>query len=282
MLLEPLNMAIPPEQAVIEKNPAGDTLSFWFKIADSDSLILRIRDRNKIYDTLRYKLFTRAKLISLNKGKKPSLQVITNLLPGKLFDLDAPILFEFANPVNDLVSSADKIQLREDTLKSNIFEKGKLSWKDKNRSLRFRTWSDSLHPLKESRRYHLLLLPGAFTDLQGFTNDTLKIDFRTQEARYYGTLKLHLHLSPGNYVLQLLDEAGNIVRSRLLKQGDDLDFNYLPPAKYQVRLIYDTNGNGRWDTGNYLKHLQPERVVYDAQSIVIRSNWDQEVDWYLK
>jgi uncharacterized protein (DUF2141 family) len=273
--LEPLNMAILPEQSVIEKTSGGDTLSYWFKIPESDSLILRVRDKRMICDTLRYKLFTRTKLINQNKGKKPFLVLTTNLRPDKLFDLDSPILFEFASPVTDLVTAADKIQLREDTLKKNIFERGKLFWKDKQRSLRFRVWSDSLHPLKESHKYHLLVLPGAFTDIQGFTNDTVKIDFRTQESRYYGTLKMHLHVSPGTYLLQLLDEGGNIVRSVSLKQGEDLDFNYLPPAKYQVRLIYDSNGNGRWDTGNYLKHLQPERVVYDSQIIVIRSNWKQ-------
>ena len=34
------------------------------------------------------------------------------------------------------------------------------------------------------------------------------------------------------------------------------------PGKYTARLIEDTNGNYKWDTGNYEKKLQPEMVYY--------------------
>ena len=31
---------------------------------------------------------------------------------------------------------------------------------------------------------------------------------------------------------------------------------------YMIRAILDRNGNGKWDTGNYLKHLQVQENVY--------------------
>ena len=39
------------------------------------------------------------------------------------------------------------------------------------------------------------------------------------------------------------------------------------------------NKNGKWDTGNYLQKIQPEKVIYYDGSINIRSNWDLDLEW---
>jgi len=46
-------------------------------------------------------------------------------------------------------------------------------------------------------------------------------------------------------------------------------------------LIIDANENGKWDTGDYLKNKQPERVIYFDEKIEIRANWDHEFQWNL-
>ena len=40
-------------------------------------------------------------------------------------------------------------------------------------------------------------------------------------------------------------------------------------------MIKDRNNNQQWDTGNYLKKIQPEEVVYMEGEIDLRANWDQ-------
>ena len=39
-------------------------------------------------------------------------------------------------------------------------------------------------------------------------------------------------------------------------------------------MVYDTNGNQKWDTGNYLKKIQPERISYYDRLIEASANWD--------
>jgi len=39
-------------------------------------------------------------------------------------------------------------------------------------------------------------------------------------------------------------------------------------------VIYDDNDNGKWDTGNYLKSLQPEEVYYFENIIDAKANWE--------
>ena len=53
----------------------------------------------------------------------------------------------------------------------------------------------------------------------------------------------------------------------------------ITPGTYYLRLTIDRNGNGRWDTGNYALHLQPEEVYYLPHKLKLRANWDMEQQW---
>ena len=58
-------------------------------------------------------------------------------------------------------------------------------------------------------------------------------------------------------------------------------FRNLVPAKYKVRLIYDDNKNRKWDTGNFLLKLQPEKVIYYPEIIDVRANWEMPITFIL-
>lgn len=55
----------------------------------------------------------------------------------------------------------------------------------------------------------------------------------------------------------------------------------LKPDKYYARLIIDSNGNNRWDTGLYAELRQPEMVYYCPKPFVIKQNWQVEETWEL-
>ena len=137
---------------------------------------------------------------------------------------------------------------------------------------------------KENTNYHLLIPPGTFTDIFGLKNDTIKIDFKTRQANYYGSLKLKFSVQKSlpTYVVQLLDDKETIVREELINDNRTLIYNYLKPGKYRLKLIYDDNGSFMWDTGDYLRHVQPEKVIYYNGEISVRSNWDLELEWKIE
>ena len=60
-----------------------------------------------------------------------------------------------------------------------------------------------------------------------------------------------------------------------------LDYQHVTPGKYRLKVVYDTNNNGRWDTGNHAENRQPERIAFSKDDILIRANWDQVLDWTL-
>lgn len=54
--------------------------------------------------------------------------------------------------------------------------------------------------------------------------------------------------------------------------------NRLLPSEYTIRILYDTNKDGKWTPGNYAQKLQPEIAVTISQKIGIRADWDNERD----
>jgi hypothetical protein len=84
--------------------------------------------------------------------------------------------------------------------------------------------------------------------------------------------------------VQLLDEKEHVIRENLLTDlsFEKINFTYLEPGKYILKIIEDRNGNGRWDSGSYLQKSQPETIIRYQETIVIRANWDIEIDWKLK
>ena len=56
--------------------------------------------------------------------------------------------------------------------------------------------------------------------------------------------------------------------------GKDGIIESVKPGKYIFRMIRDNNRNKEWDTGNYLKKIQPEEVYYSNFELEIRANWD--------
>jgi hypothetical protein len=53
------------------------------------------------------------------------------------------------------------------------------------------------------------------------------------------------------------------------------------PDTYIIKIIHDDNGNGKWDTGNYLKAVQPEKVEFLPRELKLRANWDHDVTYVI-
>ena len=83
-------------------------------------------------------------------------------------------------------------------------------------------------------------------------------------------------------MVQLVDEKGEIKYEKFGHGINQFDFNQLAPANYNLRVIHDTNGNQKFDTGNYLQKLQPEQVSYYPDVVEARGNWDFDYKFTLK
>ena len=132
-------------------------------------------------------------------------------------------------------------------------------------------------------QYQIQILPKAIKDFYGNINDTLNRTFSIKEPVDYGNMYLKFeNIESYPLIVQLIDKNDQIVESIYAKEAQEFSFRNLLAAKYKVRIIYDTNGNGKFDPGNFLLKIQPEKVVYYPEEIDVRSNWDITETFILK
>jgi len=271
--LRNLNMGEPGAKWYIsEPSPNRDTLMVWFLPPLPDSLWIEVSDSRIFLDTVSIATQPRAVRgrqeqqqaeprlnLSLNAGNGRNLPYFENLVltaenPIKLFDTAAVSLFE------------------SDTLKINSTFS---ITGDTRRRLRLETL------LEPAKSYTLLLLPNALTDIYGQTNDTLRVRFATTKPEDYGLLIVNLqhHALEGRLLAQLATPEGRTVHEIIVPEGGVCRFENVRPGNYLIRVIFDTNMNGVWDTGHFLYRIQPERVVVNPQQVQIRPNWESELNW---
>ncbi len=136
------------------------------------------------------------------------------------------------------------------------------------------------YPWKEQTPFRIILPKDAITDTSGMSlakSDTLK--FATKKESDYGSIRLrfvNLDLKR-NPVLQLV-QSDKIVESIKLT-STELTRKLYRAGSYDLRILYDTNQNGIWDTGIFGKvKKQPEIVQLISKPLVVKGNWDNEVN----
>ncbi len=148
--------------------------------------------------------------------------------------------------------------------------------------INYRVERDSLSPLclkliadiTEGRKYKIAVDSAFATCIYGYTNNADTIEIVPMRETEFGALKI-IFQEDKPYVVELLQ--GEKVMHRKTTEGTTVSFTYLIPGKYDIRIIDDDNKNGRWDTGDYSLHKQPEKVFYYPQTYEIRSSWEHEV-----
>jgi len=130
-------------------------------------------------------------------------------------------------------------------------------------------------------RYSLKIFPGAFQNLYNLPHDTTNVVFATRDIESYGKIILNLENVKGDAIIQLLVKDKVLVQKSVSSSGN-FEFPYLNPDSYKLKFIHDRNGNGIWDTGNYLKKIQPEKVEFLPVEITVRANWDHDATYILQ
>ena len=102
------------------------------------------------------------------------------------------------------------------------------------------------------------------------------------ESDHYGELELSINgLTEGvHYVLQFFT-GEEVIREEKFTEDIILNWKRIYPGKRSIRMFVDENNNGKWDPGDYLSGIQPERMIYLPEELHIRSNWQITYDWTL-
>lgn len=134
------------------------------------------------------------------------------------------------------------------------------------------------YPFEPGKEYTILFRDSLFQGYHGRLNDSIQIRFKMKTERDYGTLSILYRFKNQDcsYIVELLDSKSKVVYKQILSESQRVNYEHLTPGNYKVRFIFDRNRNGKWDTGNYLKKIQPERILLHDQQFTVRGFWELE------
>jgi hypothetical protein len=251
-------------------SPERDTLTSYLPLNeieyDVEEIEVIVKDGEAIQDTSFW-----YPEIDPKFRQKPQLKLTSNLEQKKL-DRYENIRINLSNPLTELDTTL--IVVLEDSV-----EVQPEAFKRTTGGLHFSIEMEN----KPTSTYQLILKAGAIKDIYGLYSDSTAFDFRLEDEEYYGNLAVTINDSlirdGANPIYEFTTAAGNVLRSGSLKDQRELRFEKLQPGKYGLRINFDRNENGEWDTGNYDLGIQPEFRLFYSEEIEVRSNWDLEIDW---
>jgi hypothetical protein len=127
--------------------------------------------------------------------------------------------------------------------------------------------------------YNLIIDKAALQDNFGnslFKTDTIKL--QTFSEKDYGQIKIRCNNFEldKNPVIQIVKE--NKIVASLPVEGKIATKKLFNAGEYSIRILYDENKNGVWDSGNYKTKKQPEKVKAIKTKLLVKANWDNEIE----
>ena len=209
----------------------------------------------------------------------PVIPLQVNITPSGTLNPYDIITIVFNEPVMDVRKEFFVMELGVDTLWKTVdfdFEED---------TIRAMTYHIK-YPFKYDEKYRINVDSALLCGVYGHCNQSISANFSVKGEKDYGHLiiaaqGLPLSGDSGKVVpafMELLNSSGTSVRRASVENGK-ANFINMPPEKYYVRMVLDTNGNGKWDAGSYEEKRQPEQVFYLMKQYEILQNWKYDETW---
>lgn len=307
--LKPLNF--PADSAyIVQSNERNDSITYWMRdtthyYQDTLSLALTYYATDTLgmlsprTDTLSLvPKKTRAKILQeeqkkreeeekerekrLKRGDSTEVRKPIPVLPMKVntsgsMDLNATVTFTFEEPIVAYSDTSLHLTQKVDTLWEEI------PFMFRPRKGKLMTY-ELLSEWRPEEEYKFIADSAAFTGLYGLSSKKSETSIKFNALDKYSSFILTIvqpdrFNKPGSQlVAQLIDKSDKVVRQQVVEDGH-ADFFFVKPATYYIRMFWDLNSNGVWDTGLYETHTPAEAIWYYTQPIEMRENWDYNQDW---
>lgn len=215
------------------------------------------------------------KLIAVTPFKAPTfkndkkLKYSVNLDGGRYNILDTQLVLNFEKKL--IIQNKNLLQLTDSNFKK--IEPQKIEIDSVLGQIKIQ------HNFSLGTAYNFIIDKFALQDNFGnsiFKTDTLK--FFTFNEKDYGQVKIRCNNFDldKNPVIQIVKE-NNIIASMPVT-SKVISKNLFNTGEYSIRILFDENKNGIWDAGNYQLKKQPEKVKAIKTKLMVKANWDNEIE----
>lgn len=210
------------------------------------------------------------------KVEEPEKFVTFNLINNSTQDIDRPLLFKSSEPLDTLMTSGIRMEVKKDTLWVPAAAPV-LRLVSANRPMEYIADYD----WQPATSYRLTVDSAAVVGLYGFHNRPVSKELTTRALSDYGSIFFTVTGADTiPVVVELLDGSDKVVRTAPVEQGRAV-FKFLQPGTYYARLYLDKSGTGTYGNGSAYRgqFRQPDEVYYFPKRINLKKNWDIEQPW---
>ena len=236
-----------------------DTALIWLPDLTFDSLKVAVADGGTPLDTI---MLRRTKRDTYNRAV-----LITDNIAGPKLRPKSDVILRMSSPI--ATAQESQITLLEDSVAVK-FQLSKQVNSTRTYNLKY--------PWKLNKEYILRFNENAFTDIYGNKSKLYIKRFNLDTEDNYGNMSVKITIPDTlqSYIVQWMDDKETIYRQDVITKNITLNYLTYPTSKYRIRVIYDENKNGIWDTGNVFTMQQPEKTWTFEKIISLRPNWDLE------
>jgi hypothetical protein len=270
-----VSTALPMKQPRLEGEPhrmhlnaTGDTLHIWCLNEQCDSTVFVLNSDEGLHDTLRLRYRQmrggKGRNSAATPARKPLMQPLCD---GNKAFYDS-LMLAFTRPVR---ANRDMLMAEVMNLKDSTVGRCPLTLDADGLTARIDT------TLRSGEDYSIRLEDSLFIDLYGHPSDSLFFKLKPKD---YGTLTLDINNRTGQpLVVEVLDKRDTVVQSQRLAASGRLRFSHLTGGDYRLRAVIDSDGDGRWTTGDYHLGRQPEEHRMFDKTLNLREKWEMEEQW---
>ena len=265
-------------------NTTKDTITYWYSKYYEKRAKMFLVANDTLYDTARIELqsflkdsiFTNSKYrLNIDNQSNTSKSAVPTKEISNTQDIYKPVKIFFSRPII-AINQAKAFHLYEDSVKKDIPSEFNIDPKTKQ-FVEFR------FPKKENTDYTLEIPDSAFQDIFGTWNVKIKYKFKTNSKDNYGNLNVIIKssITEKSYIVRVLDASTDALIKEILVTHEaekKVLIENVPAGTYKVMAIEDTNGNGKWDTGNFKTKTQPEKIITFRDTYTLKGGWDLDME----
>ena len=295
---------------IVENSLANDTITLWLKdstVYRADTLAMQVAYKvldslgnmvqriDTVYSTpkrnwakikeLESEKLEKARKEFLKKAKRsegfdennppeyvaPVKELRYRFSGSSSMDVNGSVSFLFDEPLEVLETSGVHLSKKVDTLWVPIDYV--LQQEDNLRKYNlYAEW-------RPGESYLLEVDSATFKGLYGGISKKMSQEMKFRTLEEYAVLYLDIAGAGDNAHVQLMNKSEVAVQTEITK-NNQCAFYFVKPGIYYLRLFIDENGNGKWDTGDFEKGIQPEKVYYYNRRLELRALFEySQDDW---
>lgn len=252
-------------------------LIFYHTLDDKDSIKINLFLKDSIQQTLDTTFYIKKSETKVAKETFNVKELVDTYDPiSKRFTYQ----LSFNKPISNL--NLDSIYIKLDSLNTIKVESADLKIDTLNHTLQL---DKKVEPLSSAevtsknkqKKPFLRFGKGAIISHEMDTSKVMLKEITFLKEEETGSIAIKIITKSKDYIVQLLIKDEIVIRE--IRNATETTFRYLKPLEYKIRVIIDTNKNGKWDAGNFYKGIEPEKVIFykseeGKYTFPIRANWE--------